>query len=94
MPARVPHSAWLCITIDIGGFCPSIAPGIGTPSLGGFLSSEVLEILEGASRAHEVSGIDQVKIAPDFGHSGSAAVFAAPVLLDLPSFVSHRKYPR
>lgn len=43
--ARIPKGARLYVTIDIDGFCPSIAPGTGTPSHGGFLCYEVLEIL-------------------------------------------------
>jgi agmatinase len=33
------------LAIDIDGFDPSIAPGNGTPSHGGFMYYEVLEIL-------------------------------------------------
>ena len=35
--ARIPAGARVYVTIDIDGFCPSIAPGTGTPSHGGFL---------------------------------------------------------
>ena len=34
--ARIPQDARLYVTIDIDAFCPSIAPGTGTPSHGGF----------------------------------------------------------
>ena len=34
---RIPEGARLYVTIDIDAFCPSIAPGTGTPSQGGFL---------------------------------------------------------
>jgi agmatinase len=43
--ARIPKGARLYVTIDIDGFCPSNAPGTGTPSHGGFFYYEVLEIL-------------------------------------------------
>lgn len=87
--ARIPKDARLYITIDIDGFCPSIAPGTGTPSHGGFLYYEVLEILRGAAMAHEVVGIDLVEVAPDYDHSGSTAILAAQVLLNLLGFVFH-----
>ncbi|MBT3911237.1 MAG: arginase, partial [Rhodospirillaceae bacterium] len=45
--ARVPDGVRYYCTIDIDGFDPSIAPGTGTPSHGGFLYYEVLEILRG-----------------------------------------------
>jgi len=35
--ARIPKEARVYVTIDIDAFCPSIAPGTGTPSHGGFL---------------------------------------------------------
>lgn len=87
--ARIPKGARLYITLDIDGFCPSIAPGTGTPSHGGFLYYEVLEILRGAAMAHEVVGIDLVEVAPDYDHSGITAILAAQVLLNLLGFIFH-----
>ena len=43
---RIPKGKRLYVTIDIDAFCPSIAPGTGTPSHGGFLYYEVLELLQ------------------------------------------------
>lgn len=85
--ARIPAGVRLYITIDIDGFCPSIAPGTGTPSHGGFLYYEVLEILQLAARRHEVVGIDLVEVAPDYDPTGSTAILAAQVLLNLLGFV-------
>ena len=42
----VPADTPLYITIDIDGFDPSIAPGTGTPSHGGFQYYEVTEMLQ------------------------------------------------
>jgi agmatinase len=89
--ARIPRGARLYITIDIDGFCPSIAPGTGTPSHGGFLYYEVLEILQAAARAHDVVGIDLVEVAPDYDPTGSTAILAAQVLLNLLGFVFHAR---
>ena len=44
--SRIPKDAKVYVTIDIDAFCPSIAPGTGTPSHGGFLYYDVLEILQ------------------------------------------------
>ena len=57
---RIPKGARYYITIDIDGFCPSIAPGTGTPSHGGFLYYEVLELLQGLTKQGEVVDFDQV----------------------------------
>jgi len=85
--ARIPKGARLYVTIDIDGFCPSIAPGTGTPSHGGFLYYEVLEILQGVARAHDVVGIDLVEVAPDYDPTGSTAILAAQVLLNFLGFI-------
>jgi agmatinase len=92
--ARIPKDARLYITIDIDGFCPSIAPGTGTPSHGGFLYYEVLEILQGAARAHDIVGIDLVEVAPDYDPTGSTSILAAQVLLNLLGFVFHARAAR
>jgi len=44
---RIPKGTRIYVTIDIDAFCPSIAAGTGTPSHGGFLYYDVLEILQG-----------------------------------------------
>ena len=92
--ARIPAGARLYITIDIDGFCPSIAPGTGTPSHGGFLYYEVLEILQGVAKAHDVVGIDLVEVAPDYDRDGTTAILAAQVLLNLLGFIFHARSGR
>ena len=91
LAARIPEGARLYITIDIDAFCPSIAPGTGTPSHGGFLYYEVLERLQQVARRHEVVGIDLVEVAPDYDPTGSTAILAAQVLLNLLGFVFHAR---
>ncbi len=89
--ARIPEGSRYYITIDIDAFCPSIAPGTGTPSHGGFQYYDVLEILQGLAKRGDVVGIDLVEVAPDYDHSGSTAVLAAQVLLNLLGFIFHEK---
>jgi agmatinase len=89
--ARVPTGARVYVTIDIDAFCPSIAPGTGTPSHGGFLYYEVLEILQYVAQNHEVVGIDLVEVAPDYDHTGSTAILAAQVLLNFLGFIFHAR---
>ena len=88
---RIPAGARLYITIDIDAFCPSIAPGTGTPSHGGFLYYDVLEMLQAAARRHDIVGIDLVEVAPDYDPTGSTAILAAQVLMNLLGFVFHPK---
>ncbi len=89
--ARIPDGVRYYATIDIDGFDPSIAPGTGTPSHGGFLYYEVLEILQGLSKKGDVVGVDLVEVAPDYDHAGTTAFLAAQLLMNLLGFIFHEK---
>jgi len=89
--ARIPTGARVYLTLDIDGFCPSIAPGTGTPSHGGFLYYEVLELLQLVAQNHEVVGMDLVEVAPDYDQTGSTSILAAQILLNFLGFIFHAK---
>ncbi|MGR3509403.1 MAG: agmatinase [Sulfitobacter sp.] len=91
---HVPDGARLYVTIDIDAFCPSIAPGTGTPSHGGFLYYEVLELLQAAAERHDIVGIDLVEVAPDYDRSGSTSILAAQILLNFLGFIFHARAER
>lgn len=80
---RIPAGQRYYFTIDIDGFDPSIAPGTGTPSHGGFTYYEVLELLEGLTRRGKVIGMDLVEVAPDYDHTGTTAILAAQLLMNV-----------
>jgi agmatinase len=81
--ARIPAGGRYYVSIDIDAFDPSIAPGTGTPSHGGFLYYEVLELLAGLALQGEIAGIDLVETAPDYDPAGITAILAAQLLLNL-----------
>ena len=85
--ARVPEGARVYVTLDIDAFCPSIAPGTGTPSHGGFLYYEILELLQHVARNHDVVGFDLVEVAPDYDPTGSTAILAAQITLNFLGFI-------
>lgn len=89
--ARVPEGADLYLTIDIDGFDPSIAPGTGTPSHGGFLYYEVLEMLAILARRNRIVGLDLVEVAPDYDRTGTTAILAAQLLLNLIGRILHAR---
>ncbi len=89
--ALVPEGSRYYLTIDIDGFDPSIAPGTGTPSHGGFLYYEVLEIMQGLAKRGAVVGMDLVEVAPDYDHTGSTAFLAAQLLMNVLGYVFHEK---
>lgn len=88
---RIPKDSNVYVTIDIDAFCPSIASGTGTPSHGGFLYYEILEILQHLSKQNKVVGIDLVEVAPDYDHSGSTTILAAQILLNFLGFIFHNQ---
>lgn len=81
------------ITIDIDGFDPSIAPGTGTPSHGGFSYYEVLEIIQALVKrgGGNVVGMDLVEVAPAYDLSGVTSILAAQLLLNSIGFIFHAR---
>ena len=88
---RIPAGGRYYVTIDIDGFDPSIAPGTGTPSHGGFLYYEVLELLAGLIKRGDVIGLDLVEVAPDYDLSGSTTTLAAQILLNIIGRIDHAR---
>jgi agmatinase len=83
----IPKGVRYYVTIDIDGFDPSIAPGTGTPSHGGFLYYEVLEILQGLTRQGDVVGMDLVEVAPAYDATGITGFLAAQLLMNFLGFI-------
>ena len=90
---RIPKGVRYYVTIDIDAFCPSIAPGTGTPSHGGFLYYDVLEILQGLAAQGQVAGIDLVEVAPAYDPTDSTQILAAQLLLNFLGFIFHPGKP-
>jgi agmatinase len=89
--ARIPEGRRYYLTIDIDAFCPSIAAGTGTPSHGGFMYYDVLEILQGLAQRGDIVGIDLVEVAPAYDPSESTQILAAQLLLNLLGFIFHAR---
>ena len=88
---RIPADHRYYVTIDIDGFDPSIAPGTGTPSHGGFFYYEILELLDGLTKQGNVIGVDLVEVAPDYDQSGSTTTLAAQMLLNFIGRIHHNR---
>lgn len=91
--AQIPEAANYYITIDIDGFDPSIAPGTGTPSHGGFQYYEVLEIIQGLAKRSQgrIVGMDLVEVAPAYDPTGVTAILAAQLLMNSIGFIFHAR---
>ena len=94
--AAIPEAPQYYFTIDIDGFDPSIAPGTGTPSHGGFLYYEVLEIIQALvlRGGGNVLGIDLVEVAPAYDPAGVTSILAAQLLLNTLGFIFHARQQR
>jgi agmatinase len=89
---RIPAGQRYYVTIDIDGFDPSVAPGTGTPSHGGFLYYEILELMDGLTKRGHIVGLDLVEVAPDYDPTGSTQTLAAQLLLNtIGRMLYHRK---
>ncbi|MFG1412297.1 agmatinase [Xanthobacter sp. VTT E-85241] len=89
--ARIPAGARYYVSIDIDGFDPSIAPGTGTPSHGGFTYYEVLELLDGLAKRGTIVGVDLVEVAREYDPAGVTAILAAQILLNLIGRILHQR---
>ncbi len=88
---RIPRAKRYYVTVDIDGFDPSIAPGTGTPSHGGFLYYEVLELLAGLAARGEIVGMDLVEVAPDYDPTSSTPILAAQLLMNVIGRIMHQR---
>ncbi|TSJ62934.1 agmatinase [Starkeya sp. 3C] len=91
--ARIPEGRRYYVTIDIDGFDPSIAPGTGTPSHGGFAYYEVLELLDGLAQRGRVVGVDLVEVAREYDPGGVTSILAAQLLLNFIGRILHHRTP-
>ncbi|MBW8639680.1 agmatinase [Hoeflea sp. WL0058] len=89
--ARIPVGRRYYVSIDIDGFDPSIAAGTGTPSHGGFLYYEVLELIDGLARQGDIIGMDCVEVAPDYDPTGSTSILAAQILMNAIGRIMHHR---
>ncbi|HKG27657.1 MAG TPA: agmatinase [Thermomicrobiales bacterium] len=83
---RIPQSDRYYISMDADGLDPSIAPGNGSPSPGGFDYYEVQDLLEGITKKGRVAGFDFVEVAPMYDLTGTTSQVASRLILDLIGF--------
>ena len=70
------------VTFDVDSIDPSMAPGTGTPEIGGFTTREAQEmvrLLDGVN----IIGADVVEVAPPFDIGGQTALVGATMMFEL-----------
>ena len=70
------------VTFDVDSLDPSMAPGTGTPEIGGVTTREgqqMLRLLEGV----DIVAADVVEVAPPFDVGGRTALVGATMMFEL-----------
>lgn len=70
------------LTFDIDCLDPSVAPGTGTPVVGGLTSGRVLQIIRGLKEL-DILGFDIVEVAPIYDYAQITALIAATLGLEM-----------
>ena len=76
------NDAPVYLTFDIDSLDPSVAPGTGTPEIGGLTASQGMEIIRGCKGLNLV-GCDLVEVSPPYDTSGNTALVAANLLYEM-----------
>lgn len=70
------------ITFDVDSIDPSMAPGTGTPEIGGFTTREAQEMVR-LLKGVNIVGADVVEVAPPFDVEGMTALVGATMMFEL-----------
>jgi agmatinase len=77
------------LSVDIDVLDPSVAPGTGTPEMGGLSSRELLRMLRGLTSVNLV-GADLVEVSPAYDHAEITSIAAATVIFDIVAMLGKR----
>jgi guanidinobutyrase len=70
------------VSFDVDGLDPSVAPGTGTPEIGGLTGAQGLEIIRGC-HGLQLVGADVVEVSPPYDPSGNTALLAANLAYEI-----------
>jgi agmatinase len=78
------------VTFDIDVVDPAFAPGTGTPEVGGFSSSEAVDLIRGL-KGLDFVGFDVVEVLPDYDVAEITALLAANIIYEFLSLIALNK---
>jgi guanidinopropionase len=78
------------VSFDIDVIDPSMAPGTGTPEIGGITTREALQMLR-LLRGLPIIGADVVEVSPPFDPSGATALAGATVMFELVCVIAEQR---
>jgi guanidinopropionase len=70
------------VSFDVDAIDPSMAPGTGTPEIGGITTMEAQRMVRGL-RGLSIVGADVVEVSPPFDVSGATALVGATLMFEL-----------
>ncbi len=79
------------VTFDIDFLDPAVAPGTGTPVVGGFTTAEALQILREGLTGFNIVAMDLVEVAPCYDAADITQVAANDILREFLSILSYNK---
>ena len=83
----LPEGESIYITFDIDGMDPAIAPGTGTPEVGGLDFEQARAFLQTACTRNRLVGMDMVEVNPYFDPSHITGLLAAQLMIEVLGFV-------
>jgi guanidinopropionase len=81
------------LSFDIDVIDPSMAPGTGTPEIGGITTREAQAMLR-ALRGLDIAGADVVEVSPPFDLGGMTALAGATVMFELLCVIAENRAKR
>jgi agmatinase len=84
--AAMPTGERVYITFDIDGMDPSLAPGTGTPEVGGLTYPQARALLAAICARNAVIGFDLVEVNPNFDVGQITALLAAQIIIETIGF--------
>lgn len=89
--ADLPEGRDVYVTFDIDGMDASIAPGTGTPEVGGLSYEQARRFLELVCTRNRLVGFDLVEVNPSFDPTQITALLSAQIMIEAMGFVFPRR---
>ena len=87
---QLPRDRNVYVTFDIDALDPGIAPGTGTPEVGGLTYEQARRLLELIITGNRLVGFDMVEVNPSLDVSQITALLALQIMVEAVSFVFSR----
>jgi agmatinase len=84
---RLPEGQDVYVTFDIDAMDPGVAPGTGTPEVGGLSFEQARTLLDRVCTRNRVVGFDLVEVNPSLDPAGITALLAVQILVEAVGFL-------